>query len=234
MQLSAIQPFTLLDFPGRAACIAFTPGCNLRCGFCHNPEFVLPEEIVKIKDSFISEEVFFNFLDKRKTLLDGVVISGGEPTMMRGLLDFMREIKKRGFLVKLDTNGTRPEVISQAIREGIVDYIAMDVKVPSEKYSELIGGGVDGRKIKESIYLIMSSGVEHEFRSTIIKEIHTKEMLEQMVNEISGASVWYLQQFRPKKTLDPLYQNKKPYSKKEMEQFVGMFEDKVQKIAIRA
>ncbi|PIR76985.1 MAG: anaerobic ribonucleoside-triphosphate reductase activating protein, partial [Candidatus Magasanikbacteria bacterium CG10_big_fil_rev_8_21_14_0_10_38_6] len=139
MVISGVQPFTLLDFPEKTACIIFTAGCNFRCGYCHNPEFVLPEKIQQIKTSFIDEETIYSFLQKRKGLLDGVVISGGEPTMMGDLPAFIRNIKELGFLVKLDTNGNRPLVLQHLLDEGLLDYVAMDVKTSLVNYADLVG-----------------------------------------------------------------------------------------------
>lgn len=137
MQLSAIKKSTLLDYPGKIATIVFTPGCNLRCGFCHNPEFVLIEEIEKIRHDFISEEIFFRFLSTRIGFLDGVVICGGEPTIHTDLPEFCRRIKDLGFLVKLDTNGSNPEMLEKLLNQELVDYIAMDIKHTFDKYSEI-------------------------------------------------------------------------------------------------
>lgn len=205
MIISGIQRFTMLDFPDRTACIVFTPGCNIRCKFCHNPEFVLPELLRKIKDSFIKPEAIFHFLEKRKGLLDGVVISGGEPTMMPDLPDFVRQIKERGFAVKLDTNGTKPEIIQTMLEQKLLDYIAMDVKASTETYSQLVGPRVDTNAIKKSIALIKESGIRYEFRTTIIKEFHTPEILEGIAELVDGASQYYLQTFRPQHTLDPSF-----------------------------
>ena len=121
MKLSAIQRFTMLDYPDKVACIAFTPGCNMRCGFCHNPEFVLPELMREIQQDFIAEETFFNFLDQRRGLLEGVVVSGGEPTIWQDLPAFLQKIQARGFLTKLDTNGNRPEMLERLLKDKPVD-----------------------------------------------------------------------------------------------------------------
>lgn len=205
MVISGIQRFTMLDFPGRTACIIFTPGCNIRCKFCHNPEFVLPELLSKIKDNFIKPEAVFHFLDKRKGLLDGVVVSGGEPTMMPDVFQFIRQIKERGFAVKLDTNGTRPEVLRHLIEERLLDYIAMDVKASEATYSQLVGPRINTAAIKESIALIKKSDVPYEFRTTIIKEFHTDEVLAGIAQLVDGAQQYYLQTFRPQHTLDPAF-----------------------------
>lgn len=210
MVFSGIQKFTMLDFPGHIACIVFTPGCNFRCGYCHNPEFVLPEQMCKIANSFIPENKIHAFLDQRRNLLEGVVISGGEPTIHRDLIPFMRKVKNMGFLVKLDTNGNKPEVIKQALDENLLDYIAMDIKTSLDNYQELCGKGALPEKIEESINLIKSCGVEYEFRTTMIKEIHTKEILEKMKPLIANAKNYRINQFRPGKTLDPKFAGYSP------------------------
>ncbi len=137
MIISGVQKLTLVDYPGKTACIVFLPGCGLRCRYCHNPEFVLPERIKAMTDSFIPKEPFFRFLEARKGKLDGVSICGGEPTMHKDLPEFIAKIRTLGFLVKLDTNGHNHEMIVRLIRERAVDYFALDIKQTSKKYATL-------------------------------------------------------------------------------------------------
>ncbi|MBU0596590.1 anaerobic ribonucleoside-triphosphate reductase activating protein [Patescibacteria group bacterium] len=234
MQISGIQKFTLLDYPNKTACVIFTPGCNFRCGFCHNPEFVLPEKIQKIKDSFIPEEIFFNFLERRGKLLDAVVISGGEPSLMPDIIEFVTKIKGMGFLVKLDSNGSRPGVIRDMIQAKLVDYIAMDIKTSLEKYTSLVGTSGNPEKIEESIKIIMDSGLPYEFRSTIVKEDHPREVLEQMARLISGAEKYYLQRFRPGTVLNPKYNDFSSYSSEEMEDIAkNIFSPVIKEVSVR-
>ena len=234
MVISGIQKFSILDFPGKTACIVFTPGCNFRCRFCYNPEFVLPEEIKKISDSFIPEDVFFNFLDQRKDLLDGVVITGGEPTVIADLPSFMERIKKKGFLVKLDSNGNKPEVLTDVFEKGLVDYIAMDIKTSLENYQDLSGEDAKPENIKKSIELIMKSGIPYEFRSTIVRELHPEEVLKEMAKLIDGAKLYYMQAFRPGETLDPKVSDYHPYNKKEMKRIANdIFKRHVEKVEVR-
>ncbi|MCB9798293.1 anaerobic ribonucleoside-triphosphate reductase activating protein [Candidatus Nomurabacteria bacterium] len=233
MLISAVQKFTMLDYPGKCACIVFTPGCNFRCGYCHNPEFVLPEEIQKIKHTFIPEKVFFQFLQKREGMLDGVVITGGEPTMMGDLLDFMRKVKERGFLVKLDSNGNRPDILEKALSEGIVDYIAMDVKTSYGKYGQLVGKLVKTENIQKSIALLMHSNIEYEFRSTLVDEIHSHGVLAEMREMIDGARALYLQSFRPEKTLKSSYEKFHPFSQSRLSETVSFFREKIEKVEVR-
>lgn len=223
MKLSAIQRFTLLDFPGRVAAIAFTPGCDLRCGFCHNPEFVLPEQLKELVGSFVSEKHFFTFLERRRGLLGGVVVSGGEPTIWQDLPEFLARIKSLGFEVKLDSNGNNPGMLRTLFEQQLVDYIAMDVKTSLEAYPGLVGLGVRTEHIRESIRLVRDSGIEYEFRTTLIKEHHTDEVLESMQRLLSGAIRLSFQRFRPEQTLSPLFADFHAFSSAEMANIAERF-----------
>ncbi len=205
MILSGLQKSTLIDYPGKIACVVFTAGCNLRCGFCHNPEMVIPSQILANQDTHISEKVFFNFLDRRRGLLDGVSICGGEPTIHPDLPDFCLRIKKKWFLVKLDTNGQNPDMIARLIRENLVDYFAMDIKHTWEWYSSLVGVSVDQEKYIKSIDLIISQAKDYEFRSTVIEGVHTESDIREMTSYIKEAKKYYLQNYRDSITLDPSF-----------------------------
>jgi pyruvate formate lyase activating enzyme len=215
MKIGGLQKVTLVDYPGKLACTVFLSGCNFRCPFCYSKELVLPEEIRKQPE--ISEDEFFNFLEEKRGLLEGCVLCGGEPTIYgEELIIFIKKIKKKGFLIKLDTNGTDPETMKRLIEEKLVDYIAMDIKAPlsKEKYSLASGNkNVDVEKIKESIALIKNSGVDYEFRSTIVPSIHSKEDIIMMAKDISPAKKYFLQGFRGEKgTIDEKLKDVKPYS----------------------
>lgn len=233
MKLSAIQRFTMLDYPDKVACIAFTPGCNMRCGFCHNPEFVLPEKIRELQSDFIEEQTFFNFLDQRRGLLEGVVVSGGEPTIWRDLPDFLRQIKGRGFLAKLDTNGNHPSMLRTLLDEQLVDYVAMDVKTSLAEYGKLVGGGAKPEHIAQSIEMLKASGIPYEFRTTLIKELHPEAVLRELENLVRGAERYYLQVFRPGHTLHPLFATYHPFSAEEMQYLVKQFSVEVKEVGIR-
>lgn len=233
MFLSSIQKFTLLDYPEKTACIVFTPGCNFRCGYCHNPEFVLPQMIREIKSSFIPEETFFRFLEKRQGKLEGVVITGGEPTVMGDLLTFMSKVKKMGFCIKLDSNGNKSEVLKQAFEENLIDYIAMDIKTSLGKYKKLVGERANETQLSKSIALIKNSVIPYEFRSTLIKEIHTKEVLEGMADMLEGAKKLYLQKFRPGITLNPIFQSYHPFSDEEINTIADFFQNRVESVSVR-
>lgn len=234
MKLSAIQRFTLLDFPGRVACIAFTPGCDLRCGFCHNPEFVLPERLCTIAESFISAEHFFRFLERRRGLLDGVVVSGGEPTVWHDLPEFLAHIRSLGFSVKLDTNGNNPDMLERLIAKRLIDYIAMDVKTTLSRYQELAGPGASPRHIRKSIGIIRTSGVEHEFRTTLIREHHGEGVLAELSNLLAGTREWQLQTFRSAQTLDPAFARYHGFSPDEMAQIAERFRTAGRRVGIRS
>ena len=207
MLISGIQKTTLLDYPGKVACIIFTAGCNLRCQYCHNSEFVLPEKIKNIPE-FIPEEVFFNFLQTKIWLLDGVVICGGEPTLQKNLFEFCQKIKDKWFLVKLDTNGHDPEILQKLISQKCVDYIAMDIKWDFENLEDLLGVKYQKEKYFQSIEVIKNSWIEYEFRTTLIKNYHSLENFSQVVKQISGAKKYFLQNYRSGNTLNPDFTGK--------------------------
>ncbi|MFH0803967.1 MAG: anaerobic ribonucleoside-triphosphate reductase activating protein [Candidatus Tagabacteria bacterium] len=214
MKIGGLQKLTLIDYPGKIAATVFTIGCNFSCPFCHNPELVDP---LKIKEQpVIPENFFFDFLESRKGMLEGVCVTGGEPVLQKDLPEFIRKIKNLGFSVKLDTNGGNPEMLKKLIKEKLVDYFAMDIKGPLEKYQEIIRRKIDLGKIKKSIELIKDSGIDYEFRTTILPEIHTKEDIIQITRDISPAKNYFLQQFRPGKTLEPSFEKEKPYSSEEL------------------
>ena len=227
MNIAGVQKFTLLDFPSKVACIVFTPGCNFRCPYCYNSDFVIPEKIEEIKDIFIPENIFFNFLKTRNGFLDGVVISGGEPTLQVDLIDFINKIKELGYKVKIDTNGTNPKIILELIEEKIIDYVAMDVKAPIEKYQSITNVLVNIDNILESINIIKDSNIEYEFRTTIIKEQLSQEDLEHIAKMIEGSKKYYLQKFRNNSViLDPSFKDMNSYSDKELEDICRVIKEK--------
>jgi pyruvate formate lyase activating enzyme len=209
MEIGGLQKTTLIDFPGRVAATVFLFGCNFRCQFCYSAELVLPEKM-KLQPR-ITEEEFFSFLEGKKGLLEGVVVCGGEPTCSLELPDFLSRIKKLGFLTKIDTNGSNPEILRRLIREKLVDYVAMDVKAPKEKYEEIAGTGVDIKKIEESIELLKEGKVDYEFRTTIVPVFHSKEDIIEMAKWLTPAKNYYLQNFRPEKTLNFDLEKVRPY-----------------------
>ena len=192
MILKGLQKLTLLDFPGKMAATVFTGGCNFRCPFCHNASLVIPD---KFGES-IAEEEFFSFLNKRRGILEGVCVSGGEPTLQPDLTDFIERIKGLGFLVKLDTNGTEPEVLKRLIDRGLIDYVAMDIKSSKDGYGRAIGiDGYNTEKIEKSAEILKKSKVDFEFRTTVVRELHNEKDFEEMGKWLSGDEKFFLQTF---------------------------------------
>jgi len=174
MRLGGYQKLTLIDYPGKIATTVFTVGCSFRCPFCHNPELVLPDHFPAPNKM---EKEFFEFLKKRKGKIQGVCITGGEPTIQPDIIAFIKKVKKMGFLVKLDSNGTRPDILKKVIDGKLVDFIAMDIKNSLKKYSKTVGTKVDIERIKLSIELIMNSGIDYEFRTTVVQVFIMKKIL---------------------------------------------------------
>ena len=191
MRIAGLQKVSLLDFPGRIAATVFLPGCNMRCPFCHNALLVLPGEN---PDPGMTELEFLDFLQTRRGKLDGVCVTGGEPTLHKELPELLRKIKDMGFQIKLDTNGTNPQMLSALMAEGLLDYVAMDIKNSPEKYP--VTCGADRLEpVKESAALLLNGNVAYEFRTTVVRELHTLEDLEKIGKWLAGAKRYYIQQF---------------------------------------
>lgn len=202
MRIVHYEPLTLVDYPGRLAATVFTQGCTLRCPFCHSPELVDPAHAdFAAARAHDRTQAFFAFLTTRQGKLDGVCITGGEPTLHADLPAFIRRIRELGFLVKLDTNGTLPDRVEALVKEGIVDYWAMDVKHAPGKYAQAAGVAVDVAAITRSIRAIMGSSAAYEFRTTVVPGIHTDADLDAIGEWIAGARAYYLQPFRDVKLL---------------------------------
>ncbi len=246
MKIKGLQKLSLIDYPQKTAATIFVSGCNFRCGFCYNPELVLPKQL---KESpAISEEEVFQFLEERKDFLQALVVCGGEPTIHKELPEFIKKIKKLEFLVKLDTNGSNPEMLEKLVGQELLDYIAMDIKAPigaknekpktprptavsglgkdqkhklkiKNKYEQTVGVRVNLKEIEKSIKIIKNSGVDYEFRTTVVPSIHTKEDIVQIAKDLSPAKKYYLQNFEPNKaTINPDFQNIKPYPKEYLQE----------------
>lgn len=226
MTIGGIQKFSTVDYPGYTVASIFTIGCNMRCGYCHNPELVLPEQYA----GAIPEEEIFEFLEKRRGLLDGVAISGGEPTMQEDLPDFIRRCKKMGFLVKLDTNGTNPGVLRELLQENLVDFVAMDIKGPLEKYSQIAARPIDIDAIRESIDLIRT--IPHEFRTTIVRGQLVPEDFELIGRLVHGADRFALQYFVPGTTVSPQFNKRESFTKQEMDQARDIMSRHVQECVV--
>ena len=188
--ISGLQKVTLLDFPGKVACTIFLSGCNLRCPYCHNSELVLPQE----KRKNVSEDELFEFLVSRTGKLDGVCITGGEPTLHRSLPDLIRRIKKMGFLIKLDSNGTVPEMLEYIMREKLLDYVAMDIKNSPSRYAETCGANVI-EQVKKSVTLLKNGKIDYEFRTTVCHPFHLPDNMQEIGCWLRGAKRYYIQPF---------------------------------------
>ena len=198
MKIHGLSKTTLLDYPGHLACTVFTGHCNFRCPFCHNGELVLCPD----SEPGIPEEDFFDFLESRKKRLEGVAITGGEPTVNADIVEFIRKIKERDLLVKLDSNGTRPDILKKLIDNSLVDYVAMDIKSSKEGYPAACGlKSMDLAPVEESVNILMNSGIEYEFRTTVMKELHSEKEFRGIAEWIKGCSNYYLQSYRPSETL---------------------------------
>ncbi len=190
MKIGGFQKMTMLDFPGKIACTVFTYGCNLRCPFCHNAT------LVTHKSELFSEDEILAYLNKRKGILDGICITGGEPLLQADIIPFMQRVKEIGLAIKLDTNGAYPDKLKEIIDLGLVDYIAMDIKNSREKYPLTTGiEGLDITPFEKSVEIIKNSGVDYEFRTTVVRELHTIDDMKKIAEWISGAKRYYIQCF---------------------------------------
>jgi len=198
MVFGGIQKSTLIDYPGKVACVLFFSGCNFHCPYCHNPELAKGVALEKWP-----EQVAFDFLEQRKGFIEGVVISGGEPSLHPDVIRVCQTIRQMGYPIKLDTNGSRPDVLEKLISRGLVDYVAMDIKTVPERYPQYIQKDCNTEAITSSIRLIKTSGVSHEFRTTCIRPLIDKHIMERICGLIQGADLYVLQQFRLSHVLNP-------------------------------
>lgn len=218
---------SVIEWPGKISCVIFTSGCNFRCGFCYNADLVEPGST---RLPLIREEQILTDLVKRKKWVDAVVVTGGEPTLQPDLEEFLKKVKQMGFLTMIETNGSNSEIIASLLHGSIIDRIAMDIKGPFERYDQIINFQLPIFNIKKSIELILKSGVEYEFRTTVVPGIHNKEVLKKMAMQLRREGkrargqegeeiVWKLQNFQPKNCLDPEFNKVKPFTEEEMEGF---------------
>lgn len=229
MHIAGLQKMTLLDYPGVVACTVFLGGCNFRCPYCHNPVLVVGSSA----EPGISEEAFFRFLDERKLFLDGVCITGGEPMLSSGLEAFIKEIRARGFLVKLDTNGSFPDQLERLVANRLVDYVAMDIKNSKARYGETIGiAGYDTAMVEQSVSLLMEGSVPYEFRTTLVRENHTAEDIKAMGAWLKGCRSYFLQTFVDSGNLLGR-ENMTAFSKEEMEASKNLLKSYIEAISIR-
>ena len=236
MKFKGFIKTSLIEYPGKIVSVVFTGGCNFRCPFCQNPDLVLgPDSLPSI-----SEKEVIKHLVSKKKWLDGLAITGGEPMIHKSLPSFVRNIKKRGFLVEIETNGTNPQMLKGLIKERIVDFIAMDIKAPLEweKYKE--AAGINQKdllvKVKKSVDILLGLGseIDYEFRTTVVPQLLDKEAILEIARQIKGGQRYILQQFLPEKTLDKRYEEIKPYSKAQLEEMREKAGNYVREVSVRA
>lgn len=228
MKIYGLNKTTLLDYPEHVAATVFTGGCNFRCPFCHNGE------LVQQPDAFptISQEEVLSFLKKRRGILSGVCITGGEPTLQPDLPEFICRVKEMGLLVKLDTNGYRPQTLHALLEAGLLDYVAMDIKNSREKYALTAGfGGLEISLIEESVQLLKESRISYEFRTTVVRELHRLEDFEKIGNWLSGARAYFLQAYQDNENV--MQRGFSAYTKEEMEQFLPALQKKLERVELR-
>ena len=226
--IGGLQKSSLIDYPEKISAIIFTQGCNFKCPYCHNPE------LIKFStDSSIDESVLFNFLKTRINKLDAVVITGGEPTLHKGLPEFIKQIKDLGFLVKLDTNGTNPEMLQELLDKKLIDYVAMDIKAPIERYPEIVCAKVDAEAVLKSIEILKSSEVDFEFRTTVVKSQLLHEDFEKIGELINGSEKYYLQKFVPTKVLNEEFLKETTYSDAEFLPIIKSLEKYINCVELR-
>ena len=224
MKFSGLQKVSLIDYPNKIASVLFTPGCNLRCGFCHNWRIA-----VDPKPPFLQEAVALEILERRKKYVDAVVVTGGEPCMHKELPRFLVKLKERGFLVKLDTNGFYPEVLKECLPS--VDYVALDVKTSLEKYKLL--GAQDTTGLLRTVEMLKAGKVAYEFRTTVVPELITAGDMTRICELVKGAKTHALQQFMPQDTLDKHFEGLKPYAPEVINEFAGTMKNYAENVVLR-
>jgi len=227
--IKGFQGTSLIDYPGRIASIIYTGSCNFRCRFCYNRALV--EDAASLPD--IPADEMLAALEKRRNFIEGVVVTGGEPTLQPGLIDFLKELKKLGLAVKLDTNGSRPDAIESAIADGLAEYIAMDYKAPLAKLERVCGAAGHAENVARSARLLIERAPRYEFRTTVHPLIIDFRDLETIAAELAGARAWFLQQYHAFDSLDPLLMESKPYPKEFFERAEMMFGPMFEKFAVR-
>lgn len=229
MIIGGLQKTSIIDFPGKISCVLFCAGCNFRCPYCHNPSLISAGE-----KPLLSTDAFFEFLKERVSFLDGVVITGGEPTLQKDLAELCAAIKDLGFAIKLDTNGSRPELIKALLADNLVDYLAMDIKTEPERYAPHISQTCAPETLLASMDLIKASGLAYEFRTTCIRPFVDSAIIERMADLVAGAPLHVLQHCRRENILDPdFFSDDSDISNAEMKAFQKIIEPKVGKCIIR-
>lgn len=228
MIIAGLQKSSLIDYPNEIAAVVFTSGCNFRCPFCHNGGLLEDKKSQKI-----TPEEVLDFLKTRQNKLQGVVISGGEPTLHKDLEDFIIKIRDLGFKIKLDTNGSNPSVLIDLINKNLIDYVAMDIKSSLKKYKEATNSNIDTEKIKESIDFLLKGKVDYEFRTTVVKESLSFDDFRIIAQEIKGAKRYFLQKFISEHAFDETFRDKTTYTKEEFEKIKEILSASIKEIYVR-
>ena len=228
--IKGLEKLSVIDYPGKTCCIVFLADCNFRCPYCHNPDLIRnPDKLPSMK-----EEEVIDFMKSRRKWLDGVCITGGEPCLHKELPDFIRMIKKEGFLVKLDTNGSMPEMVEGLVNEGLLDYIAMDIKAPLERYSEAAGVEVDTEKIRRTTEIIMKSGVDYEFRTTVLPKLIGENDVKEIGKWLKGARRYFIQGFKANNTLDRDFSKESSFSDRDLERLADAAREYFKEVGVRS
>ena len=229
MRIADLQKTSFIDYPGKIAAIVFTQGCNFRCPYCHNPELV---DCSQWRDP-LATEVVLDFLERRRGKLDALVITGGEPTLQPGLAEFIVAVKRLGFLVKLDTNGTDPELLARLVSEHLVDYVAMDVKAPLEKYETVTRSSVDVAAVAASIDMLLGADLEYEFRTTLVEDLLSGADVLEIAERIRGARLYALQNFKQSKHVDGDYHGRQGFGPQELDRLERDLGKLVKRVVVR-
>ena len=232
MIIAGLLKTSLADWPKKICSTIFIAGCNFRCGFCHNPELVLPEDIEKVEA--MSETEILTQIVERKRFIDGVCITGGEPLMSPEIVNLIRKIKDKGLPVKLDTNGSFPTLLKKLIDEKLIDYVAMDVKAPKDRYQQVTNSKINPELIEQSIKILKESNIDYEFRTTVVKDLLDAKDIQEIGKWLDGSEAYYLQQFvGTEKTLDPEFKDKDPYGADKLNTMLDSVKKNFKKTGIR-
>jgi pyruvate formate lyase activating enzyme len=232
MIIAGIERTSLVDWPEKICSTVFIAGCNFRCGFCHNPELVLLEEVEKLEP--MTENELLTALVERKRFIDGVCVTGGEPLLSPDLIPLLRKIKAKGFGIKLDTNGSIPTILKRIIEEKLVDYVAMDIKCPKERYNELTNSKININLIEESVKILRTSNIDHEFRTTAVKSLLKPEDIKEIGSWLDGSKAYYLQQFdNSLRMIDEAFCKVRPYTPEELQEMLDSVKGNFKKTGVR-
>jgi len=231
MKIGGLQKLTLVDYPNKIAATVFLTGCNFKCGFCHNSGLVNEKETMDRQE--IKESEFFDFLKSKQGLIDGICVTGGEPTINADLIDFIKKIKELNFSIKLDTNGSNPETLQELIKQGLLDFVAMDIKTSPDKYEKAVGAEVNLDNIKKSVEIIKKSKINYEFRTTVVPGIVDREDIEKIGKWLKGAKKFSLQQFRNQKVLNKEFERVVPYWDDTLKEFKKILEKYIKNVELR-